>query len=555
MRCLRRFEVAAGIAFAATGLAQAQSTARVSVTSNGAEVHQRNEWPGVSADGRSVCFLSFASNLVPHDNNGTYDVFVHDRDTGLTERVSVDSSGAEGDAISYGRTALSADGTIVAFPSFADNLVTGDTNRRTDVFVRDRTAGVTTRVSVDSSGTEANGTSDSPALSADGQVIAFLSDATNLVAGDTNKRLDVFVHDRSTGLTERVSVDSAGTESNGDSNWLCLSADGRFVSFESTATNLVSNDNNGYGDVFVHDRVTGITERVSVDSSGGEANHLSFFPSISSDGRFVAFESVASNLVARDTNGKFDVFVHDRATGVTKRVSVSTIGGEADSDSGGPSISADGRFVAFDSSATNLIARDTNGTVDVFVRDLTTGVTKRVSVDSSGVEADHGSGGPSISANGEVVAFASAATNLIVGDRNGWPDIFVRDRCIALWSNYGSGFVGSRGVPALIPESDPELGSTLTVDLENSYGQATVGILVVGFVRASIPTSWGGELLVVPAFVLSVPLPAGGASASGSIVDDPALCDLTVDLQCLEVDPGSAKGVSFTPGLELVLGR
>src|SRR5688572_20637845 len=213
-----------------------------------------------------------------------------------TARVSVDSFGTQANRDSHAST-ISADGQLVAFQSDASNLVPGDTNGAYDVFVHDRSTGLTTRVSVDSSGAEAKGYSFNPAISADGQFVAFESSANNLVVGDTTG-WDVFVHDRSTGLTTRVSVDSSGAEGNDDSYVSTISSDGQVVAFESWATNLVAGDTNGQSDVFIHDRVTGLTELVSVDSSGGQGNDVSFSAAISADGLTVAFSSSASNLVA-----------------------------------------------------------------------------------------------------------------------------------------------------------------------------------------------------------------------------------------------------------------
>jgi len=227
--------------------------------------------------------------------------------------------------------------------------------------------------------------------------------------------------------TERVSVDSLGGEGNSDSVRPSISADGRYVAFQSYATNLVGGDGNGYLDVFVRDRQSGTTERVSVDSLGGEGDGDSGYSSISADGRYVAFLSLA-NLVGGDTNGFGDVFVRDRQSGTTERVSVDSLGGEGNSDSYGSSISADGRYVAFQSSATNLVGGDTNGVDDSFVRDRQNGRTERVSVDSLGVEGNSDSYDSSISANGRYVAFQSYATNLVNGDGNGRQDVFLRDR-------------------------------------------------------------------------------------------------------------------------------
>jgi Tol biopolymer transport system component len=275
--------------------------------------------PAISADGRYVAFASAATNLVLGDTNGQQDIFVHDRVTGTTERVSVDSAGAQANGASgvYGLS-ISSDGRYVAFQSDATNLVVGDTNNASDVFVHDRQSGTTERVSVDSAGMQGNGGSDYPSISADGRYVAFVGGATNLVPGDTNGQPDIFVHDRVTGTTERVSVDSAGAQANGASDAASISADGRYVAYGSLASNLVPGDTNGVEDVFLHDRQLGITERISVNSAGFQGNNLSDGPSISGDVRFVAFYSLATNLVAGSLDGVFEVFVRDRdASGFT----------------------------------------------------------------------------------------------------------------------------------------------------------------------------------------------------------------------------------------------
>jgi Tol biopolymer transport system component len=411
--------------------AAAQSTHRVSVDSTGAQARLGGGGQvAISADGRITAFVSASDDLVSGDTNGMKDVFVHDDATGSTLRASVDSSGAQGNN-TCGNPSLSADGRFVAFESSATNLVAGDTNVRLDVFVRDLLNGTTERVSVDSSGAEANGGSFTAAISSDGRCVAFTSSATNLVAGDVNACLDVFVHDRSTGTTERVSVDSAGGEGNADSQSSSLSGDGRFVVFTSNATNLVFGDTNRHDDVFVRDQLNGTTERVSVDSSGVQANRDSADLSasaISGDGRFVVFGSVATNLVPNDVNGVPDIFLRDRTAGTTERLSVNSNGFEANDDSFGPSISADGRFVAFYSWATYLVAGDGNGVRDVFVRDRGTVRTTRASVDSAGNEADSYSEAPAVSWDGQFIVFRSFAKNLVSGDTNSSPDVFVRDR-------------------------------------------------------------------------------------------------------------------------------
>ncbi len=422
---------------------QAQSPTRVSVGfSGGTQGDNHSHKPAISADGRFVAFESFASNLVPGDSNGRQDIFVHDRTTRETTRVSVSSAGVQSNGNSF-RPAISSDGRFVVFDSDASNLVPGDSNGRFDIFVHDRTTGDTTRVSVSSAGIQGNSDSLDSAISADGQIVAFASNATNLVPGDTNRQRDIFVHDRTTGQTRRVSVGFAGgVQGNGSSFNPALSGDGRFVAFESSASNLVPNDSNGHRDIFVHDRATEETTRVSVGFAGGvQGNDHSFHAALSADGRFVAFHSSSSNLVPNDSNATTDVFVHDRTATETTRVSIGAAGGvQGNAGSFDAVISADGRFVAFESSASNLVPNDSNATKDIFVHDRTTGQTSRVSVGAAGgVQGNRGSFDAAISGDGRFVAFESDATNLVPTDTNARRDIFVRDRGAVT----GAGFSGA----------------------------------------------------------------------------------------------------------------
>ena len=347
-------------------------TTRVSISSADVQGNNGSIYPSISSDGQYVAFSSFADNFVDDDTNGAYDVFVHDRQTGETSRVSVSSAGGQGNNDSGVITPISSDGRYVAFASGADNLVDGDTNGVSDVFVHDRQTGETTRVSVSSAGGQGiNGGGGTPSISSDGWYVAFVSSADNLVDGDSNLRGDVFVHNRQNGETTRVSVSSAGGQGNNGSSTSSpsISSDGRYVAFESFADNLVDGDTNGAQDVFVHDRQTGETSRVSVSSAGGQGKDGSSMSSFSFDGRYVAFISPADNLVGGDTNGENDIFIHDRQTGETTRVSVSSTGGQSNDDSYLPSISSDGRYIAFESEADNLVADDTNGDRDIFVHD------------------------------------------------------------------------------------------------------------------------------------------------------------------------------------------
>lgn len=404
----------------------AGATTRVSTSSSGVEGSGTSTVAAMSADGRYVAFYSDASNLVSGDTNGVQDAFIKDTVTGVTTRVSTDSSGVQGNGSST-VAAISADGRYVTFHSDASNLVSGDTNGVRDVFVKDTVTGVTTRVSTDSSGGESNGSSTVTAISADGRYVAYDSNASNLVAGDTNAFQDSFIKDTVTGITTRISTDSSGGQGNSQSSGPAISADGRYVAFRSHSTNLVAGDTNSWLDVFVKDTVTGVTTRVSTDSSGAQANGSSAIGGISADGRYILFFSSASDLVSGDTNASVDSFIKDTVTGVTTRVSTDSSGVQGDASSSATAISADGRYVLFSSSATNLVSGDTNLVQDAFIKDTISGVTTRVSIDNAGVQGDATSTAGVISADGRYVTFSSNATNLVSGDSNAASDVFMRD--------------------------------------------------------------------------------------------------------------------------------
>jgi len=389
--------------------------------------------PSISADGQSISFSSAESEMILGDVNGAGDIFFRNLTTLETTRVSVDSEGDEAIGGSSGNPSISSDGRYIAFTSSATNLVASDTNGQRDIFLHDTQNNTTTRVSVVSGGAEAiDGDSNNPSISSDGRYIAFTSSATNLVASDTNGQSDIFLHDTQLGTTTRVSVDSVGAEGDFYSSGTpSISSDGRYIAFTSSATNLVAGDANGQSDIFLHDTQNNTTTRVSVDSAGLEAGGISDSPSISSDGRYIAFASHATNLVASDTNGQSDIFLHDTQNNTTTRVSiVSIVSGGAQATGGqsyGPSISSDGRYIAFTSSATNLVAGDANGQSDIFLHDTQNNTTTRVSVDSAGLEAGGISDSPSISSDGRYIAFTSEAANLVSNDMNGVLDVFLHD--------------------------------------------------------------------------------------------------------------------------------
>lgn len=363
-------------------------------------------------------------------------------------RSSLDSMAAEGDNDSgYVATSpgtpftlgVSEDARFVAFESLATNLVAGDTNGVRDVFVRDHLTGATTRVSVATGGGEGNGASDQPSISHDGRYVAFRSVATNLIGTDTNGVADIFVHDRQTGTTLRVSVRSDGSQSPSASDWPQISGNGQFVVFQSpdrlisTGEPVGGND----ADIFRRDIVNGINVYISRPSGTGSqsTNDGNSQPSVSKDGRYVAFRGRSTNLIGagNDLNGRPDVFVRDAVNNTTERVSLTTAGAEATGgDSERPFISSDGRYVVFESQAQIDGAGDTT-LRDIYLRDRVAATTERLSLDSAAVAGSSSSLSAVVSANGRWVVFASDASNFVPsgGDSNAARDVFLRDRTTA----------------------------------------------------------------------------------------------------------------------------
>jgi Tol biopolymer transport system component len=400
----------------------------MNIASDGSLPDSYSQQSTISADGRYVAFDSYATNLVSNDTNGMLDVFVHDRQTGQTTRASVASDGTQGNGGSLWPS-ISADGRYIVFGSNASNFASGDTNGITNIFLHDNQTGTTTRVSTAPDGSQGNGQSIYPEISADGQFITFASEASNLIPEGTNGTMGIFVRNNLTGQITRTDISSNGTQANSQSIYPSISADGRYVAFTSISTNLVTDDTNSTWDVFVHDNQTGQTTRVNVSSSGSqtEGEWYSHAPSISADGRYVTFMSWATNLVSGDTNqcydglgyrSCYDVFVHDNQTGQTTRVSVASNGDQGNSGSylsSAPSISSDGRYVTFYSAASNLVSGDINNNPDVFVHDTQTGNTAIVSMAFDNTQGNSASSGQSISADGHYIAYMSSATNLIPG--------------------------------------------------------------------------------------------------------------------------------------------
>ena len=329
----------------------------------------------------------------------------------VTRRLSVGSNEAEGDQESSCYVDdLSDDGTRAAFHSDSE-LAFADENGFTDVYIRDVSTGKTRLASIRNNGSDANGSSDGPAISGNGRVIAFKSLATNLVRNDENGAADIFVRDLAARKTERVSIATNGTEAGDVENQPALSFTGRFVAF-ATASQLVAKDDNHVSDVYLRDRKAKKTRIISVDSNGNSTTDgNSLFPTLSRSGRYVAFESDSDDLIPNDENNSTDIFRRDRKTGKTRRLSVATNGSQLAGNSVYASISADGHLIAFQSGA-EFSPDDDNGYDDVYLRNMNSGTTSFISRTHDGEDGDQESLYPSLSANGRMVGFYSFATNL-----------------------------------------------------------------------------------------------------------------------------------------------
>ena len=399
------------------------ATILVSTGLNGAPTTDHSFHPSISSDGRYVVYSSTAANLAPNDTYGSSDVFIYDRQTGKNSLVSMNSQGVKGDGFSAAGM-ISANGRYVVFHSNSKNFGAGNSPNQ-DVYVRDLRKGLTSRVTNAVGGGSSNGDSNSWSISGDGRFVAFSSTATNLVADGTNSNWNIFLYDRQTGTIRLASVASDGSQSDGFSMEPVVSDNGRWVAFWSGADNLAPNDTNGIYDVFVHDFKTGLTQRASLASDGTQANNGSDRFSMSADGRYIVFQSYASNLVRKDTNNSRDIFLHDMKTGKTTRINVSKTGSQANGDSSMPSISPDGEYVTFISNADNLVPSDKKNIGEVFIKSLKSGDIRLISRASNGAL---GKGEPiesRVSNDGDWVTFSSADTNLAPNDTNGFVDIFL----------------------------------------------------------------------------------------------------------------------------------
>ncbi len=404
------------------------STVRVSVNDNGIEANDYSFADSISGNGQYVVYASLASNLVANDTNGRADVFLHDRHAGTTERVSVASSGDQGNGGSTS-PAVSDEGRFVAFFSSSSNFSPGtacwdaDNDEQCEaVYVRDRSLGTTTLVTVPIAAEDINGfNGESLAISSDGNLIAFCSAASNLIPDDTNNESDLFLRNVSAGTTERLSETSTGDEANGRClGGLSMSGDGRYVAFDSTATNLAPGGT-GAGTIYVVDRQL---DTIEVRGVGGPASAGAFSPTISDDGRLVGYASY-DELVVEDTNPSYDPYLEDRATGVKTLVN-RNLDGVVGFNNDSIRLSGDGTTVFFRGGGL-LAPGAVSGTSHLYVRSVADGTITLANVTSSGNEITNpafGFGNP-LSDNGGLISFGTSNPNVVTGDTNGTQDIFV----------------------------------------------------------------------------------------------------------------------------------
>ncbi len=400
----------------------------VSLAYDGTESNGTSTRPVVSADGRFVAFHSGATNLVDDDTNARNDVFVYDRMTGDTTLVSVSSTGQQG-AENAGYPSISDDGRFIVFNA-KDSLVPEDTNGLQDIYLSEWQIGEISLITNVSEGDSGDYGAITPVISGNGQFITFVSYDNNLVPDDTNGVRDIFVHDLQTGETKKISEGYNGEQANGLSRSPTISADGQYIVFSSIADNLVLNDTNDTWDIFVYSQQTGEIKRVSVNSEGEQANNASKYrsTSISDDGQYITYASQASNLVSNDINGNIsDIFIYDQQTGETDLISVSSTGEQADHHSYYSAISGDGRYITFSSGADNLDPECNDYNTHIFVHDRFTGKTTLVTKNMNGVPGNDDSWYLDISADGKHVVFSTLSNNLVYDDNNGKEDIFIRD--------------------------------------------------------------------------------------------------------------------------------
>lgn len=458
--------------------------------------------PVMSHDGRFIAFTSDASNLVEEDQNRASDVFVRDLQTGETTRVSVSSAGEEGNNASVGPD-ISDDGRYVAFESYADNLVQDDDNATSDIFVHDRLTGQTELISQTDDGEQPDQPAYAANISGNGRYVVFTTPANNLAPVATNSRTNVYLHDRVTGEFEWISRGLGGTAPNAHTGaWdNAISADGRYIVFETMASNIVVDDTNGQQDIFVYDRISQQIRRVTGRTIFGEPNAWSGFSAISDDGSRIVFSTYANTFNAYDNDGLLDPYVYDLLTG-----HISWLGVGFGSAAHFPVLSDDGRYLVFISDKDYPILNDTNGMYDVFLYDFQTSQMELVSVGRDNVSGDGAVGYtvPAISTDGRLVIFSSQASNLTEHEDRACPqldppncnDIFVSDRGAALTQNYREGAPGSHlAVTGRFYSPDSQVTATVNGRVLGTAAAGSDGTVTIDFDTALADPGWYSFML------------------------------------------------------------
>ncbi len=546
-----RFGLACALGFAALASRANSQTICVDVDAHGFQGTLGANWSGdqtiaISRDGRFVVFTSTSTNLAQQGASGS-ELIVRDRERCMTELVSANSSGAPSSGVNFAPS-ISDDGRWVAFAATDGNLVQGDTNGVADIFLHDREQFTTICVSVDPAGARANDASSTSSISADGRYVAFASAASNLVPNDTNGVADVFIRDLHNGVTTIASLDSFGAQANGASARPHLSGDGRYLVFDGAATNLVANPvGAGTSNVFWRDLQSGITELVSVSTSGTGGDSLSLEATISDDGQRIAFESFADDLVANDSHGNLDVFLRDRLAGTMELVSANSSGAQGDGDSSRAYLSSDGRFVSFVSTSTNLSFGDFNGAADAFVKKLANGETTRVSNSSDGVQGDADPGNSTcVAAGGSSVVYVSMSANLVLGDTNAALDVFVSNPSFATPgpATYCTAKTNSLGCrPTIGFSGEPSISGfdEFVINAIDVLNQKQ-GIFFWGASSAAINFE-GGTLCVQPPFVRTAVQNSGGTP--------PPILDCTSGVYAFHFSQSSMASAGITAGATL----
>ncbi|MGB1251015.1 MAG: hypothetical protein ACPG8W_10405 [Candidatus Promineifilaceae bacterium] len=450
---------------------------RISVGTNGLESDGDSYHPYASADGRYVGFISFSTNLVPETITPDMgclptficvDVFLRDRVANTTVRVSNDLDGNQGNNKS-GEPQLSSDGSLVHFTSFAGDLIPDDTNENwpfyiSDGFLWSRLNGSMRRVTTKQGGAQIPVSSTSY-MPPIGTMSYFQTHAPEVVPGIYPDNVEVYRYDFATQNVTHVPIAPNNGRMNNAMVNLHSDNSGRLLVFTSWSTNLIPGDYNDVEDIFIHDTQTGITKLVSRTPTGQYGDSDSGAPMISPNGTHIVFRSRASNLVSGDTNGVNDVFMYDVATELVTRVSVSANGAQGNLGSKDPAVCNDGEYISFGSDATNIVAGDTNNTRDIFIRHIETGWTEVLTRRADGVWHDNKGHKSRFIDDCSGIMFASDSDILMAEDNNGVRDLFYRP--ILRSADILASQQLARGA------ASPSDTITYTVILRNTGGEAT----------------------------------------------------------------------------------